>query len=493
MTHLRLCLAVLCLSVSPWRAAAAAPTQPNIVFILAEDLGYGDVQTFNPQQGKIKTPNCDRLAAQGMAFTDCHGGSSVCTPTRYGLLTGRCAWRTRLQRGVLDGYPEPLIATDRLTLPKLLRQQGYHTAAMGKWHLGFTVQEGAGTAGKPKTTTASVGMTTTNGPTTRGFDEFFGFQHSRSMEGFFVNSRVTESVKPVDMLPKLTRLAAEHILQRAKMRQPFFLYLALNSPHTPIVPSLEWQGKSGLGDYGDYVMETDWAVGEVLATLDKAGVTSNTLVVFASDNGCSPAAGTPRLESQGHFPSAQFRGYKSDIWDGGHRIPFIARWPGKISAGSRCAAMICLTDFMATTAEILGIKLQETAAEDSFSFLPDLLGTGHSARTSIVHHSIQGQFAIREGSWKLELCAGSGGWSAPKDAAAAEQGLPPVQLYDLSNDIGETNNLQSAHLEIVKRLTKQLESIIANGRSSPGASSQNDVKIDFRKIGTARQESGNSD
>jgi arylsulfatase A-like enzyme len=370
MRLLSLCLVVLCLSLSPLRADAAAPSQPNIVFILADDLGYGDVQAFNPQRGKIKTPNCDRLAAQGMTFTDCHGGSSVCTPTRYGLLTGRYAWRTRLQRGVLDGYPEPLIAWDRLTLPKLLKQQGYHTAAMGKWHLGFTVQEGAGGAGKPKTTTASVGMTTTNGPTTRGFDEFFGFQHSRSMEGFFVNDRVTESVKPVDMLPKLTRLAAEHILQRAKTRQPFFLYLALNSPHTPIVPSLEWQGKSGLGDYGDYVMETDWAVGEVLAALDKAGVASNTLVVFASDNGCSPAAGTQKLESRGHFPSAQSRGYKSDIWDGGHRIPFIARWPGEISAGSRCAAMICLTDFMATTAEILGVRLPGNCGRRQLQFSP---------------------------------------------------------------------------------------------------------------------------
>ncbi len=354
---------------------------------------------------------------------------------------------------------------------------------MGKWHLGFTLQDVSAVSGKAavKSGSAVVGMKTPNGPTTRGFDEFHGFQHSRSMQGFFENDRVAEDVKPVDMLPKLTGLATEFISNRARMRQPFFLYLALNSPHSPIVPAKEWQGKSGLGDYGDFVMETDWAVGQVLAAVQKAGIANDTLVVFTSDNGCSPGAGTEKLEAQGHFASAQFRGYKSDIWDGGHRIPFIVRWPGKVKSGSRSETMICLTDFMATVAEIVGAKIPEAAAEDSFSFLGDLLGRGRSIRTNLVHHSIQGQFAIREGAWKLELCPGSGGWGAPKDAAANQRNLPPVQLYDLLSDIGETNNLQSTQPEVVKRLTAQLERVVANGRSTRGEPGKNDVKVNLHK------------
>ena len=328
----------------------AAGDRPNIVFILADDLGYGDVHALNPQRGKIATPNLDRLAAQGMTFTDAHGGSSVCTPTRYGLLTGRYAWRSRLQRGVLDNYVTPLIAADRLTTPALLKQQGYHTACIGKWHLGFTIEGADSTGGKKKKKAAGagklegapLGARTADGPTTRGFDFFYGFHHARMIKSLFENDRVTEIVEPVDMLPKLARRAAGYVAERAKSGQPFFLYLALNSPHTPIVPSQEWRGKSGLGEYGDYVMETDWAAGEVLAALERAGVASNTLVFFASDNGCSPAAGIGRLEQQGHYPSAQFRGYKADIWDGGHRIPFIARWPGTIAAGSTNGQLVCL-------------------------------------------------------------------------------------------------------------------------------------------------------
>lgn len=455
--------------------------QPNLVLILADDLGYGDVHALNPERGKIPTPHLDRLAQQGMIFTDAHGGSSVCTPTRYGLLTGRYAWRTRLQSGVLDGYAAPLIAAQRLTLPALLREQGYHTAAMGKWHLGFTVQPAEHDPGVEKRGAAPVGAITTNGPTTRGFDEFHGFQHARSMSGFFENDRVTESIEPVDMLPKLAARASEYILRRAKRSAPFFLYLALNSPHTPIVPSREWEGKSGLGKYGDFVMETDWAVGQVLAALDKSGSAEKTLVVFASDNGCSPAAGTKTLEAAGHFASAQLRGYKSDIWEGGHRVPFLARWPGKIKAGSRCATTVSFTDLFATMAELTGAKIPSDAGEDSFSFLPDLLGTGRSVRVSVIHHSISGRFAIRAGDWKLEFCSGSGGWGEPQDNKATKQGLPALQLYNLKDDLGETNNVQAAHPDVVKRMTAQLESIIADGRSTPGSKQVNDVQVVPRK------------
>lgn len=461
--------------------ASAAPVgKPNIVYILADDLGYGDVQSLNPERGRIPTPHLDRLASQGMVFTDAHSGSSVCTPTRYGVLTGRYAWRTRLQSGVFSGYVTPLIAAGRLTVPALLRNQGYHTACIGKWHLGFTI-EGA-SAGEASQKGAPLGAVTHDGPVTRGFDTFFGFHHARIMESVFENERVTRKIEPVAMLPALVDQAVGHIAARVTSRQPFFLYLALNAPHTPIVPGAEWKGKSGLGEYGDFVMETDWAVGEVLAALAKEGVQDQTLVVFTSDNGCSPAAKTEDLERQGHFASAQFRGYKADIWDGGHRVPFFVRWPGHVAAGSSSSRLICHTDFMATCAEILGVTLPPDAGEDSVSLWPILSGRGGGPfRESVVHHSINGNFAIRQGGWKLEFCPGSGGWGKPADAAAKKQGLPDLQLYDLSTDPGETSNLQARYPEVVSRLSELLQSAITRGRSTPGPDQLNDAAVNVRK------------
>ncbi|MCU0785741.1 MAG: arylsulfatase [Verrucomicrobia bacterium] len=465
-------------------ATSSTTAKPNIVIILADDLGYGDVQCLNPERGKIKTPCLDTLASQGMTFTDAHSGSSVCTPTRYGLLTGRYAWRSRLQSGVLAGYVPPLIAADRLTVPGLLKQNGYHTAIIGKWHLGFTI-EGADKkgGGKGKGEGAPMGAITHDGPVTRGFDEFFGFHHARMMKSVFENDRVTQIIKPVDMLPALVKRSTAHITERARAGQPFFVYLPLSSPHAPIVPSKEWQGKSGLGDYGDFVMETDWAVGEVLAAIDKADIAGNTLVVATSDNGCSPtAAKVEKLEAQGHFPSAQLRGYKADIWDGGHRIPFIVRWPGHVKAGSTCDQLICLTDLMATCADLLGTKLPDKAGEDSVSILPALLGKAKQPlHEAVVHHSIAGKFSIRQGPWKLESCAGSGGWGKPKDAQATKQGLPAVQLYNLADDLAEQHNLEASHAEIVKELTALLERYVADGRSTPGPKQKNDVPVDLRK------------
>ncbi|MDO8544542.1 MAG: arylsulfatase [Opitutaceae bacterium] len=493
---------VLALGVLPLlHAADATAKKPNLVILLADDLGYGDVHALNPERGKIATPHFDRLVREGMTFTDAHGGSSVCTPTRYGLLTGRYAWRTRLQHGVLDGYVEPLIAPDRLTLPAMLKQQGYHTACIGKWHLGFTIEGAADKSGGGKKKAgggekkakggdgngsglgrfpgAPMGARTRDGPLTRGFDTFFGFHHARMMESMFEGDQVTELVPPVETLPRLVRRGRDYIAERVRAGAPFMLYLALSSPHTPIVPSKEWQGKSGLGAYADFVMETDWALGEVLAALEQAGIARDTLVIATSDNGCSPAAGTDKLEAQGHFASAQFRGYKADIWDGGHRIPFVARWPGRVRAGARADNTICLTDLITTMAEITGARIPATAAEDSFSFLPDLLGTGHGARRSIVHHSIHGRFALREGPWKLEFCPGSGGWAKPIDADAKAQGLPDIQLYDLSKDIAEQHNLQAARPEIVQRLTAQLRDFVERGRSTPGPARKNDAAIDL--------------
>ena len=310
---LAVALAILGLPPTRVTSAAAETPRPNLVYILADDLGYGDVQALNPTRGKIKTPHLDRLAAQGMTFTDAHSGSSVCTPTRYGLLTGRYAWRTRLQKGVLDGSDDPpLIAADRLTVPALLKQHGYTTAALGKWHLGFTSERPAsavaavaaaapaGEATKKKSKMGDAGLPVGSriigGPITRGFDYFWGCSNARTMSGLIENDRVIENLPPIEMLPRLERQAVRYIADHAvaaKSGKPFFLYVPLTSPHTPILPAPEWQGQSGLGAYGDFVLQTDAVVGNILAALDAHGLAENTLVIFTADNGCSPAAGTP--------------------------------------------------------------------------------------------------------------------------------------------------------------------------------------------------------
>ena len=463
---------------APVMAEESQPAKPNVVFILCDDLGYGDVQALNPQRGKIATPNLDRLVSQGLTFADAHSSSAVCTPSRYGILTGRYNWRSHLQAGVLNGYSVPLIVTDRLTVPKLLKQAGYTTACIGKWHLGMRI---------PGDTNA---LLIAEGPTTRGFDYFYGISASLDMPpfAFIENDRFVEAptatksfgrkgpaapgFEAVDVLPTLTAKAVEYIGQT---KSPFFLYLPLNAPHTPIVPTKAWQGKSGLNAYGDFVMETDWAVGEVMAALDKAGLAKNTLVIFTSDNGCSPAADTTLLEERGHFASENRRGYKADIFDGGHRIPLIVRWPGQVQPGAKSDQLVCLNDLMATCAEMLGVKLPENAGEDSVSWLPAWRGEIHPR--VLIHHSINGSFAIRDGQWKLELCPDSGGWAAPQPGSLEDKGLPLVQLYDMQKDMGERTNECQAHPEIVARLTSLLEKYVAEGRSTPGTPQKNDAPV----------------
>lgn len=504
MRSFRVFSAALLLFASVAVLSAASATKPNIVYILADDLGYGDVQALNPARGKIKTPHLDRLAAQGMTFTDAHSGASVCTPTRYGLLTGRYAWRTRLQRGVLDGADDPpLIAEGRLTVPAFLRQHGYTTAAIGKWHLGFTSERPASAAAiaapgpaakKNKMGEAGlpVGSRIIGGPITRGFDYFWGCSNARTMSGLIENDRVIETLPPIEMLPRLERQAVRYIADHAaaaKSGKPFFLYVPLTSPHTPILPTPEWQGKSGLDAYGDFTMHTDAVVGKILAALDAHGLAENTLVIFTADNGCSPQADTPGLEKQGHFASAHFRGYKADIWEGGHRVPFLARWTGRVAAGSRSDQTVCLTDLMRTAADLIGAALPDTVGEDSVSFLPAILGRDTAPlRDAIVHHSIDGSFAIRQGRWKLAFCPGSGGWSRPRPGTDDASQLPSVQLFDLSTDPAETKNLEQQHPEVVLHLTKLMEHIATNGRSTPGLLKPNDVPVDFREAGRRAQQ-----
>lgn len=512
---LRLLLPAL-LALAPPLAAA---DKPNILFILADDLGLGDVRAFNPQS-KIPTPHLDRLAAQGMRFTDAHTTSSVCSPTRYSLLTGRYSWRSRLQSGVLGGLSPRLIEPGRVTVAQLLRDRGYHTAAIGKWHLGMDWArlpgrdvEALAIENSNQVRNVDFTQPVKNGPTTVGFDTYFGISASLDMVpyAFIENDRLTAAptldrdfpwilgstnrhtrrgpaapgFDAGDVLPALTRRAVAHIASRAadaRSGKPFFLYLPLNSPHTPILPTPEWRGKSGLNHYADFVMQTDAAIGEILAALDTHGLATNTLVLFTADNGCSPEANLPQLDAAGHHPSHIFRGTKADLFEGGHRVPFIARWPGRVAAGATNAALISLVDFTATCADLLGARIPPGAAEDSISFLPALLGRANKPpRESLVHHSVNGSFAIRQGPWKLLLCPDSGGWSAPRPNSPAAKQLPDTQLYNLDLDPGETNNLHAAHPETVTRLTRLLERFVADGRTTPGPPGTNAVPVRLRK------------
>lgn len=489
---------ILALSFSlAFLSNAIAAGKPNIVYILCDDLGYGDVKCLGGERSKIATPNIDRLASQGMTFSEAHSSSSVCTPTRYGILTGRYNWRSRLQHGVLARYGTTLIDTNRLTVPAFLKQHGYQAACFGKWHLGWKWPR----KGKKMDFAKPI----TDGPTTRGFDYYFGVDAPNYPPYCFIENDRTVGIpsEPISIgskrkenflhlrkgpalpgwnleaiLPTLTDKACDYIAKQSKRGAAFFLYFPMTAPHAPIVPTKEWQGKSELHSlYADFVMETDAMVGQVLAALEQCGIASNTLVIFTSDNGCSPAlANVVQLEKDGHFPSEFRRGYKADIWDGGHRIPFIARWPGKIKAGSRSDQLICLTDLMATCAEILGVKLPNNAGEDSVSILPALVGVDKAPlREAVVHHSIWGNFAIRQGQWKLELCNDSGGWGKGSVQDA------PGQLYDVSKDVGERTNEYNQHPEIVSRLTKLLEKYVAYGRSTPGPAQKNDKAVDIWK------------
>lgn len=482
--------------------ALIAAERPNIVFILADDLGYGDVKCLNPE-GKIPTLHIDKLGKGGMIFTDAHSTSSVCSPSRYSIITGRYNWRSRMKYGVLNGFSPRLVEKDRMSIAAFLRGQGYATACIGKWHLGMDWPQNDGTAPGSSANPRRIDYTKPieGGPNSLGFDYYFGISASLDMLPyvFIENDRVTElptvekgwsrkgpsapGFEGVDVLPTLVRKATGYIdrqASRAKQGMPFFLYLPLTSPHTPILPSSEWQGKSGINKYADFVMQTDAAIGTVMDALDRNDLAHNTLVIVTSDNGCSGSAGFPVLMSKGHNPNFKFRGSKSDIWEGGHRIPFIARWPAGIKAGTTCSQTVCQVDFFATCAGILGKSLPDHTAEDSINLLPALSGTAEiPLRESTVHSAIFGAFAIRQGKWKLILGPDSGGWSDPKPGSAEASKMPPFQLYDLETDIGETTNLQSSNPEIVNQLKKLLEKYVADGRSTPGAPQPNTGTIDI--------------
>ena len=485
---------------------------PNIIFVLADDLGYGDIQTFNPN-GKIKTPHIDLLASEGMKFTDAHTSSAVCTPTRYGLLTGRYNWRSGIKSGVLTGKSKALIPNDRSTVASLLKDQGYETAFIGKWHLGWDwalkdeeIESGEGWNEKDFFN-IDFSKPITNGPENLGFNYSYGHSGSLDMAPYvYVENGMPTAIPDTisvnsdkytwwrkgptsadfihhDVTPNFFRKSFSYIKEKSKGDSPFFLYLALPSPHTPILPEEKWQDKSELNPYGDFVMMIDDYMGQLMKHLKEAGIEENTLIVFTSDNGCSPEADFAILGDLGHDPSGIYRGHKADIYEGGHRVPFIARWPSNIKAGSESGKTICTTDFMATCADITNRTLAQNEGEDSFSLLPLFTNNNSSKflREATVHHSINGSFAIRKGKWKMIFAPGSGGWSAPKPNSEEAKNLLPYQLYNLSEDPTETNNLYMSQLEVGKELKQLMISYIENGRSNAGEKQSNEPEAYKKK------------
>ncbi|MDM8254437.1 sulfatase family protein [Phocaeicola barnesiae] len=476
--------------------------QPNIIFILADDMGYGDVSYFD-NNSKLKTENLDRMAQEGVVFTDAHSSSSVSTPTRYGILTGRYNWRSTLKNNVLYGYDKALIPADRETMASMLRKNGYTTAGIGKWHLGWDWDNID--AGKDK---VDFSKPVQNGPTTRGFDYFYGFCGSLDMAPYvYIENDMPTSLPDretvnegkyswwrkgptgadfvhEEVLPNLVDRACNYIKEKAKADQPYFLYLPLPAPHTPILPTEEFRGKSGIGEYGDFVLMVDAMVGKLLQAVKESGEDGNTIVVFTTDNGCSPAAGIKEMEAQGHRPNSIYRGHKADLFDGGHRIPCILRWP-EGTKPHEVRQTVCLTDFYATFAAINGYKLMDSEGEDSYNLLPAIVSETEidPIREATVHHSIDGQFTIRQGDWKLLLSASSGGWSAPTPTdTLALDSLPPIQLYNMKDDPSETTNVEAEHPEIVSRLRALMAKYVREGRSTPGAPQKNDGEYPWKEL-----------
>ncbi|SHF69747.1 Arylsulfatase A [Fodinibius roseus] len=476
------------------RSASPAPEKPNIVILFADDMGYGDAGAYN-SESRIPTPHLDRLAQEGMRFTDAHAPGAVCHPSRYGLLTGRYPFRTNT--GVWPN--EPVIDEDRMTIASLLQSEGYRTAMVGKWHLGFdeshttdrsaNLQAGENTRAAYRQYDPDIPLT--GGPVDRGFDSFFGIRASTDIPPYFyirgdqVVTPPTDTVEShysggkwtdiqgafwraggiapdldlSDVLPRFTRESIDIIQRHGSEHsdQPLLLYVAFPAPHTPWLPAPEFEGVSGAGMYGDFTAMVDAKVGEILAALEQENMSDETLVIFTSDNG--PVWYDKDREQFNHDSQGGLRGMKGDAYEAGHRMPFIVRWPGVIDPGSVTSQTISFTDMMATFADILAVDLPEGAGEDSFSLLPVLTGDqpeDESIRPPVVSVSARGVRAIQDGQWKLIEALGSGGFTDPAHIEAGP-GDPGGQLYNLEEDLAETNNVWNKHPEVVDRLKGRLE------------------------------------
>lgn len=526
LSHIRsVVLSACCMALTCTVFSGESPSnkaRPNVIVILADDMGFGDIRVNNPAS-VFPTPHLDQMLAGGMNFSDAHTSSAVCTPSRYSLLTGRYNWRSRLKQGVLDGFSPPLIETDRPTIASALKAVGYSTACIGKWHLGmqWTMKDGRletrdrDTSRRTRRTGEEIDFAKpiTGGPNAVGFDYYFGISASLDMAPYawIENDRCTmvnptksdrseeigftwdeglisEDFDREQVLPELKRRSVEWIEAHAKKSpgQPFFLYLPINSPHLPIVPSKEFQGRSGKGMYGDFVMQTDDFVGAIFAALKRSGIEENTLVVFTSDNGGLWHAWDPKEaddvknyqpnprgkynREHGQQSNGSLRGTKADIWEGGHRVPFIVKWPKAVKGGSQTDVAVEVTDLFATIVDAAGLSLPANAAPDSFSFLRVLKQTGDRGtnRSFLVHHSIWAYFAIREGDWKYVEGRGSGGFGRnPRIEVAADD---PVkgQLYNLKTDRSETVNVYLQNPERVEHFKQLMGRLRAGNSVRPG-------------------------
>jgi len=485
---------------------------PNIVIILADDLGYGDVACYN-SESRIPTPHLDRLAGQGMTFTDAHSPSTVCTPTRYSILTGRMQFRTGM-RGVFAGLGGPcLIEKHRLTLPQMLRDRGYVTACIGKWHIGMTFLDSEGQRieawGVEGVRRIDYARPIPDAPIQRGFDRFYGTACCPTTDwlyayidgdripvpptGLLDKDRLPKhpyandcrrgmvaanfNHEEVDLvfLEKSTQFLEQHV--KTSPDKPFFLYHAMQAVHLPSFAADRFKGRTQAGPHGDFLFEMDFVVGALLEALDRLGVADNTLVMFTSDNGPEVPTVLEMRRTHRHDGARPWRGVKRDQWEGGHRVPFMVRWPGKVQAGSTSDQLTSLTDVMATCAAIVGVTLPNDAAEDSCNMLPVLLGTqgDKPVRRYVLQQTISLAMSIRDGQWKYLDHRGSGGnnydregaWGMKPYALKDTDPDAPGQLYNLETDPGETTNLYSIYPEKVKELKAQLEAFRASGRSVP--------------------------
>lgn len=481
MPRFLIALAVLVAAVS----SALSAERPNFVIILADDMGYGDVHGLNPDS-RLATPNLDALMNSGATFTDAHTPSAVCTPTRYGLLTGRYCWRTRLKRGVQDGYGTPLIEKDRPTIASFLKSHGYHTGIVGKWHLGLGFV-------RPKGAEIDYSRRLTHTPNDVGFADSLIIpasldfppyiyirnrnvtgltqrtQQAQKFPAFLRKGPIASDFDMEDCLDNLTENAVNFISESAKGEKPFFLYFPLTAPHKPVLPHKRFRGKTGLGPYGDFVTQVDWTVGQVMKAIDDAGVRENTFVLYTSDNGSFMYRKDDPKEkghvddetiqafrADRHRANGPFRGTKADIWEAGHHVPFFVRWPNHTKGGYKCSAPICLTDVFATIASVIKEKLPEGAAPDSNSFTAELHPAAlQMSRPPIIHHSVAGMFAIRSGEWKLILGNGSGGREQPRGKPFEK----PYFLVNVRHDIGEKKNLLDSkeNQDKLKKIAAQLE------------------------------------
>jgi arylsulfatase A-like enzyme len=480
-----------------------AAEKPNVIIIFADDMGYGDVSALNPT-GKIATPNIDRLASEGMTFTEGHSTSSVCTPSRYGLLTGRYNWRSPLKHHILRDLAPPLIPETRRTLGNLMQNQGYGTAAFGKWHLGslFPKKGGGHVKGGKRFQDIDFSKPIEAGPIARGFDHYYGtlgspgflvasfVEDDRWAEtpsvlitkelveekygGHLKNGIASQSYHPEQVMPEITQRAVRYIEESAADK-PFFIYMPLTAPHGPICPNKPFIGRSGLGDYADFCLEIDWSVGQVLDALDRRALANNTLVFFSADNGITKTSHVVNFE-QNHDSSVDHRGWKSVIYQGGTHVPFLVRWPDTIAAGSCYERPVSTVDWFATLAEITGANVAENEAEDSLSLLPVLRGekTASGSREAIITSSAEGMLAIHRWPWKLCFGPGDGGRGDQDSVKSHKAGMPAMQLFRLDEDRRESKNLMESQPEVTKELVELMTSYVAKGRSVPGSVQKNE-------------------